>query len=431
MTTVTRSGAAGRTRAAGAVANLTVATIGFMVNFWAWALLGPLGPGIKERLGLSFAAQSLLVAVPVIVGSIGRVPVGALTDRFGARVMFPIVSLATVIPVLVLAYSQSSYWAMIVAGFFLGIGGTAFAVGVPLVSGWYPPARRGFALGVFGVGMGGTAISNFTTVRLADAYGPKAPFFLVAAVLVGFAVVAVLLVRDAPGQLAGGSALQRTAAVARLPVTWQLCFLYAVGFGGFVAFSVYLPAYLRTAYHLSQNDAALRTAGFVVLAVIARPIGGWLADRLHPVPVLVACFSGVAILAVVQAFQPALIPVGTVAFLGMAAFLGAASGAVFALVGKVAPADKVGAVTGVVGAAGGLGGFVPPLVMGAVYGSEHSYAIGLMLLSDVALAAAVYTGFKMAGLARGAAPARDPAVARGTRAPAKTARSARRPRTAG
>ena len=269
--------------------------------------------------------------------------------------------------------------------------------------------------------MGGTAIANFSTVRLAQAYGVATPFLLVAAVLVGYAAVAVVLLRDAPGQRAGGSALRRTAAVARLAVTWQLCFLYAVGFGGFVAFSVYLPAYLRTAYHLGQNDAALRTAGFVVLAVIARPVGGWLSDRLHPVPVLVGCFTAVAVLAIVQAFQPPLVPLATVAFLGMAAFLGAASGAVFALVGKVAPADKVGAVTGLVGAAGGLGGFVPPLVMGAVYGGQHSYAIGLMLLSDVALAAAVYTGVKMAGLARG------DAVAPATQAAGAAARTRGRP----
>jgi len=389
-----------------ATINLALATAGFLICFWAWALLSPLAPGIKDRLGLSFTAQSFLVAVPVVVGSVGRIPIGALTDRFGARLMFPAVSLATVVPVLVLAYVQDSYPALVAAGFFLGIGGTSFAVGVPLVSGWYPPARRGFALGVFGVGMGGTAISNFTTVRLADAYGTRTPFFLVAAALVAYAAVAAVLVRDAPRQGAGGSALRGTAAVARLAVTWQLCFLYAVGFGGFVAFSVYLPAYLRTAYDLSTNDAALRTAGFVVLAVAARPAGGWLADRLHPVPVLVGCFTTVAVLAVVQAFQPPLIPLGTVAFLGMAAFLGAASGAVFALVGKVAPADKVGAVTGVVGAAGGLGGFVPPLVMGWVYGVEGSYAIGLMLLSDVALAAAVFTAVKMAGLARPAGAAR-------------------------
>ncbi len=385
---------------AGAGRNLILATLGFTVNFWAWALLGPLGPGVKERLGLSFAAQSLLVAVPVVVGSIGRIPVGALTDRYGARVMFPVVSLATIVPVLTLTV-VSSYPALIVTGFFLGIGGTAFAVGVPLVSGWYPPARRGFAIGVFGAGMGGTAISNFTTVKLADNFGEDTPFLLVAAILAGYAVLAFLLIRDAPDrQRPSGSAWSRTAEVGRLAVTWQMCFLYAVGFGGFVAFSVYLPAYLRTAYDLSANDAALRTAGFVVLAVIARPTGGWLSDRFHPVPVLVWCFTGTAVFAIVQAFEPPLMPVATIAFLGLAALLGAASGAVFALVGKVAPADKVGTVTGVVGAAGGLGGFVPPLIMGWVYGIEDSYAIGLMLLSDVALAAAVYTAVKMSGLAR-------------------------------
>jgi NNP family nitrate/nitrite transporter-like MFS transporter len=334
----------------------------------------------------------------VLVGSLGRIPVGALTDRYGARTMFPLLSLATIVPVLTLTVVDS-YPALIVTGFFLGLGGTTFAIGVPLISGWYPPARKGFALGVFGIGMGGTAIANFTTVRLADAYGENTPFLLVAVMLAAYAVVAFLLLRDPPGRTApAGSAFARIAEVSRLTVTWQLCFLYAVGFGGFVAFSVYLPAYLRTAYDLSANDAALRTAGFVVLAVAARPTGGWLSDRFHPVPVLVWCFTGTAVFAVIQAFQPPLMPVATIAFLGMAALLGAASGAVFALVGKVAPADKVGSVTGVVGAAGGLGGFVPPLIMGWVYGVENSYAIGLMLLSDVALAAAVYTAVKMSGL---------------------------------
>ncbi|WP_442933701.1 MFS transporter [Micromonospora sp. CPCC 206060] len=386
-------------RVANAPLQLAVATLGFLVNFWAWALLGPLGPGIKERLDLSFAAQSLLVAVPVVVGSLGRIPVGSLTDRYGARIVFPLVTVATIVPVLALSVA-SSYPALIAIGFFLGIGGTTFAIGVPHVSAWYPPARRGFAIGVFGVGMGGTAIANFTTVRLADAYGDTAPFLLVAAILAGYAVLSFLLLRDASGRTRPtGSPWRRLLDVGRLGVTWQLCVLYAVGFGGFVAFSVYLPAYLRTTYDLDPADGALRTAGFVVLAVAARPIGGWLSDRLHPVPVLVWSFALVAVLAVVQAFEPPLMPVATVALLGMAVLLGAASGAVFALVGKVAPAEQVGAVTGLVGAAGGLGGFVPPLVMGWVYGAQGSYAIGLMLLSNVALAAAVFTAVRMRGSA--------------------------------
>jgi NNP family nitrate/nitrite transporter-like MFS transporter len=142
---------------------LGIATVGFAVNFWAWALLSPLGPLFKDDLGLSAFQQALLVAVPVVVGSVGRIPVGALTDRFGGRMMFPIVSAITIVPVLFLGLAgHSSLAALLVGGFFLGVGGTAFAVGVPFVNAWFPPERRGLAIGVFGAGMGGTAISALT-----------------------------------------------------------------------------------------------------------------------------------------------------------------------------------------------------------------------------------------------------------------------------
>jgi len=371
---------------------LAFAAIGFGVNFWAWALISPLGGAYRTELDLSAFQQAFLVAVPVVVGSLGRIPVGALTDKLGARVMFPAVSVVTVVPVLFIGFVADSYPMLILGGFFLGVGGTAFAVGVPLVSAWFPPRRRGLALGVFGVGMGGTAISAFTTVRLADSFGRAVPFVIVAVVLLVYAAAAAMWLRDAPGRTpAQGSFLARTWATVRMPAVGQLSVLYAVSFGGFVAFSVYLPTYLGNAYALTAADAATRTAGFVVLAVVMRPVGGWLSDRVGPIPVLTASFVAAAVLAALAAVQLPLMPMGTVAFLGLAAALGAGSGATFALVAKLAPAEKVGAVSGLVGAAGGLGGFVPPLVMGLIFGLLGSYGLGLALLAIVALGTAAFT----------------------------------------
>jgi NNP family nitrate/nitrite transporter-like MFS transporter len=366
---------------------LGLATVGFAVNFWAWALLSPLGTRLKETLHLSALSQALLVAVPVIVGSLGRIPVGALTDRYGGRVMFPIVSLVTIVPVLFLGLAgHSSLATLLVGGFFLGIAGTSFAVGVPFVSAWFPPERRGLAIGIFGAGMGGTAISALTTVKLADAHGVAAPFVITAIVLAVYGVLAALVLRDAPGRVAPTESLRRRlVATVHLPITWRASALYAVGFGGYVAFSVYLPTYLKNAYALTQSDAANKMAGFVLVAVVMRPLAGWLSDRFEPARVLVGTFTVVAIAATIQSSTPALAPAGTAAFLVMAAALGAASGAVFALVAKQAPANKVGAVTGLVGAAGGLGGFLPPLVMGSIYGRLGSYALGLVALAIVAV----------------------------------------------
>ena len=372
------------TRRAGVM--LGLATLGFAVNFWAWALLSPLAPKLKDTLHLSAFSQALLVAVPVVVGSLGRIPVGALTDRYGGRVMFPIVSMATIIPVLFLGlFGHSSLAALLAGGFFLGIAGTSFAVGVPFVTAWFPPERRGLAVGIFGAGMGGTAISALTTVKLVKAHGMATPFVITAIALAGYGVIAALVLRDAPGRIAPTEPLgRRLAATVRLPITWRASALYAIAFGGYVAFSVYLPTYLKNAYALTLSDAANKMAGFVVLAVVMRPIGGWLSDKVDPARVLVGAFTVVSVAALVQSTTPDLAPVGTIAFLTMAAALGAASGAVFALVAQQAPANKVGAVTGLVGAAGGLGGFVPPLVMGSIYGGLGSYAVGLVALAVVA-----------------------------------------------
>jgi NNP family nitrate/nitrite transporter-like MFS transporter len=346
-----------------------------------------LAVGFTKSLGLTSFQQSLLVAVPVVVGSLGRIPVGALTDRFGGRVMFPVVSLVTVVPVLFLGLlGHNSLAALLLGGFFLGIAGTAFAVGVPFVSAWYPPERRGFAIGVFGAGMGGTAISALTTVKLVDAHSMRTPFLITAVALVIFGIVAAVVLRDAPHRKVPTESLgRRLGDAAALKITWQAAALYAIGFGGYVAFSVYLPTYLKNAYGLTPADASNKMAGFVVVAILMRPVGGWLSDRFRPGSVLMLAFAVVALGALVQSSTPALNPVGTVDFMAMAGALGAAAGATFALLAQRAPAAELGAVTGIVGAAGGLGGFVPPLVMGSIFGHSGDYGTGLLALSAMAV----------------------------------------------
>ncbi|SDR18792.1 MFS transporter [Thermostaphylospora chromogena] len=371
---------------------LVLATAGFAVNFWAWGLLSPLGPVYAELLNLTPTAVSILVAVPVVVGSLGRIVLGGLTDRHGGRIVFAVASFLGVVPVLFLAFA-ASYPALLAGGFLLGLSGATFAIGVPFVNGWYPPHRRGLALGVFGMGNIGTAVSGFATPWLAERFGRSAPFIVVAAALALVGVAFLAVGRDAPGS--GGQAgpfLSRFMAAARLRSTRELSAFYALTFGGFVAFGVYLPLYLRSGYGLTTADAAARTAGFVVLATLARPVGGWLSDRMGGEGVLSAVLAVVFVCAVVVAFLPPM-PLATVGLLSMAAAFGVGNGAVFEILSRVVPGDQVGSVTGVVGAAGGLGGFLPPIVMGVIYQVTGSYAIGLMLLAAMTAAAFVYCWF--------------------------------------
>lgn len=380
--------------------NLIMATIGFTLTFWAWNLISPLSGDFKEQLGLSSFQQSLLVAVPVLVGSLGRIPAGALTDRFGAKLMFPAVSALTILPVLLLIPARDSYGAMLAVGFLLGLGGTTFAIGIPLVNSWFPPAKRGLALGIFGMGMGGVALSGYFTPRIAK-HSENLPFWIVAGALVVYSLLAAVLITDHPDRKVPAESLARRLGQAgRLRVTWELSALYAIGFGGIVAFGVYLPTYLKTWYEMSPTEAGTKAAGFALVTVVFRPIGGWLSDRVHPALVTAGALLLAALMAIVQAFDPELDPLGTIALLCMAAGLGTASGSVFALVSQVTPQAKVGSVTGIVGAMGGLGGFVPPLVMGAIYSAKGSYSIGFMLLSDLALAGSVYAYGRMRNVRR-------------------------------
>jgi MFS transporter, NNP family, nitrate/nitrite transporter len=381
----------------GQAKNLALATLAFTISFWAWNMIAPLGVRYTEELGLTSGEKSLLVATPVLVGSLGRILAGALTDRFGGRLMFTVLLVATSPFVLLVAFAgdQESYGLLLLFGFFLGIGGTTFAVGIPFVNAWFGADRRGFATGVFGAGMGGTALSSFFTPRFVNWFGYNVTHVIIAVALVVVAFIVWSAMRDSP-QWAPNTdpVVPKLVAAAKLPVTWQMSFLYAVAFGGFVAFSTYLPTYLKDVYSFDLTQAGTRTAGFAIAAVIARPVGGVLADKVGPRAVAITSFGGAAAMAIVVALQPAPeVPAG-LAFVLLAAFLGLGTGGVFAWVAALAPRERVGSVAGLVGAAGGLGGFFPPLVMGATYNeADHSYTVGLILLCVTAVVAVLFTAF--------------------------------------
>jgi NNP family nitrate/nitrite transporter-like MFS transporter len=384
---------------AGADAQLAVATLAFTVSFYAWSLLGPLSPDLQEAIGLSDVQTSIMVAVPVLLGSLMRIPLGWLADRYGGRLVFSALLAYTPLPLVALALWHDSLGAILAFGFLLGFAGASFAVGVPYVNGWYASERQGFALGVYGVGMGGTVLAGLTAPRIADAWGLSAPFWIATGLVAITVAVFWLRARDAPRMRPAGTGPGMFAALSVFRTSgraWALTLFYFMAFGGFVAMFLYLPKLLTGVHDLEKADAGARAAGFALLAVIGRPLGGTLSDRVGAARVLLVSFVAVAALALVlAATYTSMVPL-TIACLTMAVFLGLGTGAVFKLVPEWFP-DRVGAVTGVVGAAGGLGGFFPPLVMGVVKSATDGYGLGFVLMSLVAVACLVVLSVLRAG----------------------------------
>jgi MFS transporter, NNP family, nitrate/nitrite transporter len=359
---------------------LALALVSFFACFYVWSLFGPLGPKIQHDLKLSDVELSWVVAIPVVLGSVMRIPMGVLTDRLGGRLMFSALMVYTAVPAVLLAFFHGSFATLVVLGFLLGVTGSSFAIGVPFVSRWTPPARQGFALGLYGMGMGGTVAAALTAPTLAEDFGLSAPFLIGAVIMVALAAAFWMLGRDSPVARPKTAVLDSLRVFVREPRAWALTLFYFLAFGGFVAMFLYLPKLLVGVYHLQRADAGYRAAGFALLAVLARPVGGWAADRFGAERVLLVSFAGTSVLAAtLTGFYTEIVPL-TVACLTMAVCLGLGTGAVFRMVGNEYP-KQVGAVTGVVGAAGGLGGFFPPLVMGAVKTATGAYTLGFLLLA--------------------------------------------------
>jgi MFS transporter, NNP family, nitrate/nitrite transporter len=367
--------------------NLALATLGFGLCFAVWSLVSPLAVRFQQMFGLTDFQTGVLIAVPVLLGAVARIPMGMLTDRYGGRVVFTGLIAFSIVPVVFLGFA-TSYWMLLFGGFFLGMAGSSFAIGIPFVSRWYSAGRQGTALGIYGAGNIGTALAAYSAPWIAVNFGWQYAFWVFAPLLAIGATAFWLLARDAPGAPPPRSISESLQVIQRERLSWAFSFFYFVTFGGFVAFSIFLPKLLVDWFALETVDAGLRAAGFVVVATAARPVGGYLADRMSGGRVLTGVFGVVPLLALVLAHQaavgPGMIPV-TIAALSTALMLGLGNGAVFKLVPQHFPRNT-GVVTGVVGAAGGLGGFFPPIVMGLVRDVTGSYALGLVLLAITAAA---------------------------------------------
>jgi NNP family nitrate/nitrite transporter-like MFS transporter len=364
--------------------HLVLGTLSFAVCFAAWGLISAFAPRFRELFGLTGTQTALLVAVPVLLGSLGRLPVGMLADRFGGRAVFTAVMLMVAVPAWLVPMADS-YERLLAVAFFLGIAGSSFPVGVGYVSRWTAADRQGSALGVYGLGNIGQSAAVFLGPLIAAAFGLQSVFRGAAVLLVAWGLAFGVLARNAPGPTSGKPAPKGLGAMARVlreRLAWVLSLFYFLTFGGFVAFSIYLPTLLKDQFGLSPANAGLRTAGFVVLATLIRPLGGWLSDRIGGARVLSGVFLGVLPFALLLTW-PAMLPF-TVGALGCAALLGLGNGAVFKLVPQYFPGETA-TVTGLVGAMGGLGGFFPPLLLGFFRDRTGAIWPGFLLLAATSL----------------------------------------------
>jgi MFS transporter, NNP family, nitrate/nitrite transporter len=367
---------------------LAVGTVSFAVCFAAWGLISAFATRFRDIYHLSASQTALVVAAPVLLGSLARLPMGLLTDRFKGRAVFAALLLFSVLPALAVPI-VSSYAMLVAVAFLLGMAGSSFAVGVGFVSPWFPKERQGAALGVYGIGNAGQSLVVFLGPLIAARFGWESVFRGVSALLFLWAIVFVSVARNAPVATQRKTMSDMLAVLERERLSWVLSAFYFLTFGGFVAFSIYLPVLLRQEFELTATDAGFRAAGFVLLATGMRPLGGWLSDRIGGARVLSIAFFGVAPFALLLAW-PSMVPF-TVGALGCAALLGAGNGAVFKLVPQYFP-EETGTVTGLVGAMGGLGGFFPPLLLGVLRDRLGVIWPGFVLLSLMAVLLGIVNG---------------------------------------
>src|SRR3954452_5871789 len=370
-------------RRAGHTPSLVAALLHFDISFAIWVILGALGAYIAEDLGLNAAQKGVLVAIPLLSAAVCRVTFGILADRFGPRRVGTVSMTIALLPLLWGWLGGTTMKQRLGVGVLLGVAGASFAISLPLASRWYTPQHQGLAMGIAGAGNSGTVACALIAPRLAEHVGWHA--------VMGFAIIPALLVLVAFRVLASEppAPAQRLTAGAFLEMlgetdTWKLCGLYAVTFGGFVGLSSFLPIFFHDQYGLTKVDAASLAAIGGAAGSFVRPFGGHLADRFGGTRVLTFVYGVAAPLMLFLSSIPSLALAG-IGFPLVIAALGLGNGATFQLVGLRFRA-RIAVVTGLVGAAGGLGGFLLPIALGSMHDSL-GYGGGLTLVATVVLVA--------------------------------------------
>lgn len=370
---------------AGHTPSLLCAFLYFDISFMVWVLLGALANSIVPDLGLDEAERGLMVAVPLLGGAILRVVLGVMTDHVGARRTALIGLMLTVAPLLLGWLWADSFSEILLVGLMLGVAGASFAAALPLASRWYPPQYQGLAMGIAGAGNSGTALATFFGPLLAQSWGWHAVFGMAVIPIMLTLLLVAIFAKDSPAQPAP-KPLRDYGQVLGQRDTWWFCLFYSVTFGGFVGLASFLNSFFRIQYELDPVTAG----GFATLCVIAgsllRPVGGYLADRFGGIRMLTGLYLGVATMMLAQAALPPLYVGTALLFLGMG-MLGMGNGAVFQLVPQRF-SKEIGVVTGIVGAAGGLGGFFLPTLLGGLKQFTGTFAGGFLIFGLVSLACA-------------------------------------------
>lgn len=356
---------------------LILSTVSFAIAFAVWGMISPLAKTFQAAFLLTEKQTWSIIAIPVLLGSILRIPIGMLADKYGGRIVFGILLLFISLPAYMLSFADS-YLDFALWGLLLGMAGTSFSVGIAFASRWFPPKDQGLALGIFGMGNIGQSVALFLIPTLAIILSWQKSYQLFALIALVWGIIFLLFAKNAEVKASPKSFGEMFKILYEQPLSWLLSLFYFVTFGGFVALSIGLPKLLQEIFHLTAQDAGFRVAGFVALATIVRPLGGFLGDKVGGAKVLMYVFLFTGLLALGMSFEH-IVPF-TIGALGVAACIGLGNGAVFRLVPEYFPKDT-GTVTGLVGAMGGLGGFFPPLVLGYIKTYTGQYDLGFLLLS--------------------------------------------------